>query len=166
MEMDRQKFTDRTENILIWMQENDIGALQPMIEGQIAYGRGLKDENAIGKMWNSIRETLGTLPDSPIKRGKQPSLPTAVSAVIDSLVTEAHAAYLTLIATGNMNLLICRLGKKANGLWENDAYSDAMANRVKQSLVKRYNLGIWDGTRNGLNSQDFSAVGEDSSEEE
>jgi len=165
MDMDNQKFNERTEDILVWMSENDIGALAPMIQGQITYGRGLTDEKAIGKIWNAIREMLGTLPESPIKRGKQSTLPTAVSVLIDSLANDALSAHLTLINTGNMNLLLCRLGKKANGLWDDAEYGDAMANRVKQSLIKRYNLGIWDGTREGLSSQDFSAIVEDSEEE-
>ena len=165
MDMNNQKFNERTSDILIWMQENDIGALEPMIQGQINYGRGLTDEKQIGKIWNAIREMLGTLPESPIKRGKQSSLPTEVSVLVDSLANDALSAHLTLINTGDMNLLLCRLGKKANGLWDDEEYGDAMANRVKQSLIKRYNLGIWDGTREGLSSQDFSVIVEDSEEE-
>ena len=165
MEMEHTKFQERTEDILLWMNENDIGALAPMIQGQITYGRGLTDEKAIGKIWNAIREMLGTLPDSPIKRGKQSTLPTAVSVLIDALALEAADAHRTLIGTDNMGWLLCRLGKKANGLWDNEEFADAMGNRVKQSLIKRYNLNIWDGTREGLLSQDFSAIEEDSEEE-
>ena len=126
MEMEQDRFQERTEDILLWMNENDIGALAPMIQGQITYGRGLTDEKAIGKIWNAIREMLGTLPESPIKRGKQSTLPTAVSVLIDALALEAADAHRTLIGTDNMGWLLCRLGKKANGLWDNEEFADAV----------------------------------------
>ena len=165
MEVSKEKFETRANDLEIWMEENDIGALQPMIQAQLNYGRTLTDEKDIGNIWGSIAQMCRTLPNSPIKRGKASSLPTEVSVLIEALENEALAAHLTLINTGDMNVLLCRMGKKANGLWDNDAFGVAMANRVKQSLVKRYNLGIWDGTREGLKSQDFSVIEEDGSEE-
>ena len=164
MEVSKEKFETRAKDLEIWMEENDIGALQPMIQAQLNYGRTLTDENDIGNIWGSIVGMCRTLPDSPIKRGKASTLPTEVSVLIESLEKDALAAYLSLIETNDMNVLICRLGKKSNGLWENDEFAVAMANRVKQSLVKRYNMKIWDGTREGLTSQDFSVIVEDSEE--
>ena len=164
MEVSIEKFETRATDLEIWMKENDIGALAPMIQAQLNYGRTLTDENDIGNIWGSIVNMCRTLPDSPIKRGKASSLPTEVSVLIDSLENEALAAHLTLINTGDMNLLLCRLGKKSNGLWDDDEFAVAMANRVKQSLVKRYNMKVWDGTREGLTSQDFSVIEEDSEE--
>tara|TARA_B100001093_G_C26392587_1_gene827714 strand:+ start:94 stop:591 length:498 start_codon:yes stop_codon:yes gene_type:complete len=165
MEMNQAKFEEKTENILVWMTENDIGALAPLVQGQINYGRTLSEESEIEKIWAAIRSMLSTLPNSPIKRGKAPTLPVGVSALIESLEQDAINAHSALIATENMDMLLCRLGKKSNGLWGHDEFALAMGNRVKQSLVKRYNLGIWDGTREGLTSQDFNVIeGADSEE--
>ena len=162
--MDMQKFETKTDDLAIWMKENDTGALAPLLSMQIEHGRTLSEESEIAKIWEAIRALCATLPNNPIKRGTPSKLPTEVSVLIETLSTQYGQTQTGSWAEGDMRFLICRLGKKSNGLFSEDNYHATMVRKCAQSLTKRYSLGIWDGTREGLENQDFSVLEDDSEE--
>jgi hypothetical protein len=161
MEMKQDKFTEKTETILIWMTENDAGALAPLISMQIEHGRTLNDSTKIVKVWEAIRALCNTLPNNPIKRGIPSNVPTEVQVLIDALAQSAGEYEAEMHSMGEMSNLICRLGKKSNGTYSNEDYETSMRKKYADSLKKRYSLKIWDGTREGLNNQDFSILQEE-----
>lgn len=157
--MEVEKFTEKVDNLEIWLNANDVGAMDHAIRSTIEYGRTLTEEAEVTKVWESIRALCNTLPNSPIRKGKASSLPAEVAVLIEKLA-ESHADEMGYMwEKGNQRRLMCRLGEKRNGLYTQESLHEAEMRSMAASLKKRYNLGIWDGTESGLNSQDFSVLG-------
>ena len=55
-----------------------------------------------------------------------------------------------------MNMLVLKHGKSGGGLFTADEYSAYMSSTIVGSLKKRLKNGIWDGSRDGLNTQTFN----------
>tara|TARA_B100001094_G_C18113927_1_gene762822 strand:- start:60 stop:542 length:483 start_codon:yes stop_codon:yes gene_type:complete len=155
--MEEQKFTTNINRITAWMNENDAGAMHDVVLGMLGLPADTDAERE--RVWAGIRSILGILPNSPIKRGRGSNLPDEVESVIDALSLAHGEAMADAWNSGDNHLLMRKHGKSGGGLFESDeeikeTYSSKMGNDLK----RRYREKIWDGTREGLESQSFPVM--------
>lgn len=103
--MEYSKLISKTNDILAWLEVNDAGALEGAIRGIIAVAQVEgQTEKQYGNYWGSIRQMCGNLPNSPIRKGTQPSIPAEALAVVDSVTTQVQTAFAGI--TENTDLLL------------------------------------------------------------
>jgi hypothetical protein len=149
--MEYNKLISKTNDILAWLEVNDAGALEGAIRGiiTVAQVEG-QTEKQYGNYWGSIRQMCGNLPNSPIRKGTQPSIPAEALACVDSVVTQVQTAFAGITESNELILEVVlpfrnTTGKGFESMDELAAY---MAGRAKDALVKAHKDGRWDGTLN------------------
>lgn len=149
--MEYNKLISKTNDILAWLEVNDAGALEGAIRGiiTVAQVEG-QTEKQYGNYWGSIRQMCGNLPNSPIRKGTQPSIPAEALACVDSVVTQVQTAFAGITESTDLLLEVVlpfrnTTGKGFESMDELAAY---MAGRAKDALVKAHKDGRWDGTLN------------------
>ena len=92
--MEYNKLKTKTDDIIVWLDVNDVGALDSVLRGMItsAQAEG-QTETQYDQYWASIRALCKTLPNSPIRKGQPTALPTQVQAVADSVVNRVITAF-------------------------------------------------------------------------
>ena len=72
--MEYNKLIEKTNNIITWLDVNDVGSMDTVLRGLItsAQVEG-QTEKQYEQFWSSIRSLCGTLPNSPIRKGTQPT---------------------------------------------------------------------------------------------
>tara|TARA_R100001460_G_scaffold314_3_gene1478 strand:+ start:14494 stop:15000 length:507 start_codon:yes stop_codon:yes gene_type:complete len=149
--MEYSKLISKTNDILAWLEVNDAGALEGAIRGiiTVAQVEG-QTEKQYGNYWGSIRQMCGNLPNSPIRKGTQPSIPAEALACVDSVVTQVQTAFAGITESNELILEVVlpfrnTTGKGFESMDELAAY---MAGRARDALVKAHKDGRWDGTLN------------------
>tara|TARA_R100001129_G_scaffold121168_1_gene84063 strand:+ start:579 stop:1088 length:510 start_codon:yes stop_codon:yes gene_type:complete len=149
--MEYSKLISKTNDILAWLEVNDAGALEGAIRGiiSVAQVEG-QTEKQYGNYWGSIRQMCGNLPNSPIRKGTQPSIPAEALAVVDSVTTQVQTAFAGI--TENTDLLLEVIlpfrNTTGKGFESMDDFAEYMAKRAGDALVKAHKDGRWDGTLN------------------
>ena len=144
--MNYEKLVSKTDYILAWLEENDIGALEPVLKQMIetATSEGLTPEQ-YKRYWEAIRALCKTLPNSPIRKGTQTTLPAQAQAVVDSVVNRVVNAFVDI---GEPELMVDvimparTIGRKFNDIQELAEY---FGGRVERILTDSHKLGFWDG---------------------
>lgn len=149
--MEYNKLISKTNDILAWLEVNDAGALEGAIRGiiTVAQVEG-QTEKQYGNYWGSIRQMCGNLPNSPIRKGTQPSIPAEALACVDSVMTQVTDAFAGI--TENTGLLLEVIlpfrNTTGKGFESMDDLAAYMAGRAKDALIKAHKDGRWDGTLN------------------
>ena len=154
--MDIDKWTEKASMISAWLNENDAGAMTNVIQVNLEAGNSATTDEDRDRFWEAVRALCKTLPNSPIKKGRGSTLAPEIQAVLDSISDEVAQAASDFFATGSMNMLLLKHGKSGGGLFTADEYSAYMSSTIVGSLKKRLKNGIWDGSRDGLNTQNFN----------
>lgn len=154
--MNITKWNERIATIEAWLNENDAGAMSELITMTIQAGNNALNDEERDRFWESIRAICKTLPNSPIKKGRGSQLAPETQAVLDSISDEVWQAASDFFAIGDMSMLLTKHGKSGGGLFTADEYSTYMSSSIVGSLKRRLKDGIWDGTRDGLNTQNFN----------
>lgn len=145
--MEYNKLIEKTNNIITWLDVNDVGSMDTVLRGLItsAQVEGQTDKQ-YEQFWASIRSLCGTLPNSPIRKGTQSTLPTQVQAVADSVVNRVINAF---VGIGDSELMIDTLMPMRNTSGEKftdiQALAEYFGNRVRRLLADSYKNGLWNG---------------------
>jgi len=145
--MEYNKLIEKTNNIITWLDVNDVGSMDTVLRGLItsAQVEGQTDKQ-YEQFWSSIRSLCGTLPNSPIRKGTQPTLPTEILAVVDSVVTRVVNAF---VGIGDSELIVDTTMPMRNTSGEKfadiQAVADYFGNRVRRLLTDSYKNGLWNG---------------------
>ena len=145
--MEYNKLVEKTNNIITWLDVNDVGSMDTVLRGLItsAQVEG-QTEKQYERFWASIRSLCGTLPNSPIRKGTQTILPTQVQAVADSVVNRVINAF---VGIGDSELMVDTLMPMRNTSGEKFADIQALAEyfggRVRRLLTDSYKAGNWNG---------------------
>ena len=97
--MDREKYTNKTNEILTWLDVNDAGAMDSVIRTNIQAGMDSEDEN-LDRFWAAVRAVCGTLPVSPIRHGQPSSLAPEIQASVDNVVNRVTDAFVSQSRSG------------------------------------------------------------------
>ena len=145
--MEYNKLIEKTNNIITWLDVNDVGSMDTVLRGLItsAQVEGQTDKQ-YEQFWASIRSLCGTLPNSPIRKGTQSTLPTQVQAVADSVVNRVINAF---VGIGDSELMIDTLMPMRNTSGEKftdiQALAEYFGNRVRRLLTDSYKNKLWNG---------------------
>ena len=145
--MQYNKLIEKTNNIITWLDVNDVGSMDTVLRGLItsAQVEGQTDKQ-YEQFWASIRSLCGTLPNSPIRKGTQSTLPTQVQAVADSVVNRVINAF---VGIGDSELMIDTLMPMRNTSGEKftdiQALAEYFGNRVRRLLTDSYKNKLWNG---------------------
>lgn len=145
--MEYNKLIEKTNNIITWLDVNDVGSMDTVLRGLItsAQVEGQTDKQ-YEQFWASIRSLCGTLPNSPIRKGTQQLLPAQAQAVADSVVNRVINAFVDI---GDSELMIDTIMPMRNTSGEKFADIQALAeyfgNRVRRLLTDSYKNGLWNG---------------------
>lgn len=102
---------------------------------------------------NAVKALLKGRDGTPFRKGKKPSVPTAVRVSIDRIcgvVAEAATAYF------NHDAIIASVSFARGGALYEDAesYAASVVKRTRSALVKQYKAGDWDGSVASLLSEE------------
>lgn len=152
--MNTEKFSANIAKVRAWMNENDAGEMGAILEAQMRLPAN--DDQERERIWSAIRAIAGMLPNSPIKKGRGSSLPLEVQTLIDAISHEYGVEMGVAWNAGDNRYLMRKHGKSGGGLFANqDEVLESHKAKMASELKKRFNDGIWDGTREGLYSQNF-----------
>lgn len=152
--MEQEKYAKNLQKVRAWMNENDAGAMAPVLEAQMALPAETEQDR--DRLWQAIRAIAAMLPNSPIKKGRGSSLPVEVQTLIDAISHEYGVEMGLAWNAGDNRYLMRKHGKSGGGLFANqDEVLETHAAKMASDLKRRFNDGIWDGTREGLHSQTF-----------
>jgi len=152
--MEESKYLKNIERVRAWMQENDAGALEVIIDGMVNLSPETNEEREAN--WVALRALGKNLPNTFVKRGRASAMPAEVEVAIDA-ISSAHGVDMgEMWLKGDNRYLLRKHGKSGGGLYATyEEYESEMAAKVANQLRTRYKEGIWDGTVNGLPSQTF-----------
>ena len=145
--MEYNKLVEKTNSIITWLDVNDAGSLDIVLRGMItsAQVEG-QTEKQYEQFWASIRYLCQTLPNSPIRKGTQPSLPTQVQAVVDSVVNRVVNVF---VGIGEPELMLDTIMPMRNTSGEKFADIETLAEyfgkRVRRLLTDSYKNKLWNG---------------------
>lgn len=145
--MDKDKYETKANEILVWLNVNDAGALGPVIEATLQAGLTADTDDDRDKFWASVRSLCGTLPNSPIRRGIQSSLTAEQSANVDSVMTRIETAFASI---GEADLIIDVMHPRQRGdsighYGSIEAWASSMAKTVERQLKAALKEGRWSG---------------------
>lgn len=114
---------------------------------------GTNDTSERENCRNAIKALLKGRDGTPFRKGKKPSVPTAVRVSIDRIcgvVAEAATAYF------NHDEIIASVSFARGGVLYEDAeaYASSVVKRTRSALVKQYKSGEWDGSVASLLSEE------------
>lgn len=148
MEMD--KWTERTERVTAFFENNEYPHLQPLVEMQISAGNNADSDDVREKFWEAIRATLGSLGEkSPIRRGAGTSLTAEQAAVVENAKNRIHGAFAD-ITEFDLIRVIFPQSTKMGFYADADAYAEHMTQKAYTNLRKALKENRWDGTMDGL----------------
>tara|TARA_R100000329_G_scaffold64553_1_gene57339 strand:+ start:361 stop:855 length:495 start_codon:yes stop_codon:yes gene_type:complete len=149
--MDREKYTNKTNEILTWLDVNDAGAMDSVIRTNIQAGMDSEDEN-LDRFWAAVRAVCGTLPVSPIRHGQPSSLAPEIQASVDNVVNRVTDAFVSLGDYELMLEVILPHGKTGGAYADMGVLAADFGKKVERTLKAALKDGRWDGklNKNGL----------------
>ena len=148
--MDKQKYDMKANEILVWLNVNDAGALGPVIEATLKAGLTADSDEDRDKFWSSVRSLCGTLPNSPIRRGIQSSLTAEQSANVDSVINRIESAFAS-IGEADLILDVMHPRQRGDSIGHYGSIED-WASNMAQSVERQLKLAIkedrWSGELN------------------
>jgi hypothetical protein len=151
--MENEKFNQKANEILTWLEHNDAGALGPVIEATLQAGMTATTDEDRDKFWASVRSLCGTLPKSPIRRGIQSALTAEQLACVDSVTSRIELVFASI---GEADLIVDVMHPRQRGdsighYPSIEAWAADMASSVKRKLMVAIKENRWDGLLNGDN---------------
>ena len=146
--MENEKYNQKANEILTWLEHNDAGALGPVIEATLQAGLTATTDEDRDKFWASVRSLCGTLPKSPIRRGIQSSLTAEMSACVDSVVNRIESAFAS-IGEAELILDVMHPRQRGDSIGHYDSiesWAKAMAASGRRYMMEALNQGRWGGS--------------------
>ena len=163
--MDDEKWNNRVSMIESHMASHDMGDMAPVIEYNLS--KGTTDVANRKRYWANLTNLFATVDNSPIRIGKQSSLPQAVQDSLEQICVEYAAGHSALFATHPLFGEVLRARGKAGytPYTDGESYGKAVAKNLKSTLTTQYNNYVkgnedevrWDGTvdKNGVPNREY-----------
>tara|TARA_R100000008_G_scaffold12468_1_gene6228 strand:+ start:2372 stop:2905 length:534 start_codon:yes stop_codon:yes gene_type:complete len=155
--MEDDKWNKNKAKVELYLESHDLGDMEAVIRWNL--NQGDNDPDNRKRFWTSITTLFGMLPDSPISRGRESSLPDEIQQAITTIsVTYANAFAVTFASQALFGEIVRKHGKSGGGTYANeDEYRDSLQNAMKGRLTTYYrnhlkgvtNQPSWDGSMNG-----------------
>lgn len=150
--MEIESWNKRTTLIEAWMEQNAGHPLNAILTASMDMVTEDYSNEDRQKVYESIRALFGTVDDSPLKKGKMPTLPAEVIVSVDSAVSDITAVY---AAIGDFNLIqqVFPRSTKLGQYPSIEAYAEHMGAKARNNLIKAFREDRWNGeysTENGL----------------
>lgn len=155
--MDDQKWSKNENKVLLHLENNDVGDMQAVIEWNLNQGRN--DPENRKRFWTNITNLFAMLPNSPISRGRESSLPDEIQQAIQTISAQYAAAFAAPFATDPLyGEIVRKHGKSGGGTYEDlEEYEATLLKSMKSRLTTYYRNHLngdsdaicWDGSMNG-----------------
>jgi hypothetical protein len=145
--MEYMKLKNKTDDIITWLDVNDVGALDGVLRSMIetCQVEG-QTETAYDNYWASIRALCKTLPNSPIRKGQPTALPTQVQAVADSVVSRVVTAFAGITDIELVLDTVMPMRNTSGNKFESaQEMAEYFGGRVRRLLTDSYKAGNWNG---------------------
>lgn len=143
--MEIESWNKRTTLIEAWMEQNAGHPLNAILTASMDMVTDETNDDDRQKVYESIRALFGTVDDSPLKKGKMPTLPAEVIVSVDSVVSDITAAY---AAIGDFALIqqVFPRSTKLGQYPTVEAYAEHMGTKARNNLIKAFREDRWNGT--------------------
>jgi hypothetical protein len=152
------KWTKNKNKILGFMETTDLGGMAQVITWNLETGDNDADNRK--RYWGNITNLFGMVPNSPIRRGREPSLPDEVQNTVNTVVAQYESDCAAFYDAHPQNAQILRQhGKSGYGAYDDGAdYGESQGSSLRSTLAKAYRnhvkiqdgetvVGlVWDGT--------------------
>ena len=145
MIMDEDKWIERSKEIRAWLEHNDAGAMNALIEQTLNAGDVAKSDDERNRFWEAVRAICKTLPNSPIKKGRGSTLEPAIQACVDGVVNRIQNAFATISDSELILEVMLPHGKTGGAYADIDAFSKDMAMKAQRVLKAALKDGRWNG---------------------
>ena len=151
--MTDEKWNKNKSKVTTYLENNDLGDMEAVIRWNL--NQGDTDVDNRKRFWTSITTLFGMLPDSPITRGRESSLPEEVQQTINSIAVQYAEAFSAPFATDPLfGEIVRKHGKSDYAAYDDsDEYAEVLKNSMRISLTSYYRNHIkgndgpqWDGT--------------------
>ena len=146
MIMDEDKWTERSTEIRAWLEHNDAGAMNALIEQTLNAGDAASNDDERNRFWEAVRAICKTLPNSPIKKGRGSTLDPAIQACVDSVSNRIQDAFVTISDAELLLEVMLPHGKTGGAYADIEALASDMATKAVRVLKAALKDGRWDGT--------------------
>ncbi len=134
--MDDAAWNKRKSKVMTFLDSNDIGEMRQVIEWNITTGDNDADNRK--RYWTSITTLFGMLPNSPITRGRESTLPDEIAQTVLNICATVSAEASNYHSSGIMATVLEKHGKSGGGLYETDEYASSVEKTVKGRLTRYY----------------------------
>ena len=146
--MEQQKYETKTNEIMVWLDANDAGSLEPVIRATIEAGliEGTTDEQR-ERYWSSVRSLCGNLAKNPVRRGSPSKHTPEALANVDAVESRLISVFSSIEeADLILDIYHPRQNDKHTGHYDSiEAWAASMAASGKRYLMQALNDSRWDG---------------------
>lgn len=144
--MEKTKFDEKTNEILIWLDANDAGALEPLIRMNIEIGQACTDEEELERYWASIRSLCGNMEKNPVRRGSPSKHSPETLANVDAVESRLITAFLSIDESELvLDIFHPRQTEDSQGHYDLESWAAHMAASGKRYMMLALNENRWDG---------------------
>ena len=172
--MTDEKWNKNKSKVTTYLENNDLGDMEAVIRWNL--NQGDTDVDNRKRFWTSITTLFGMLPDSPITRGRESSLPEEVQQNINSIAVQYAEAFSAPFATDPLfGEIVRKHGKSDYAAYEDASdYGETLKTQMRTALSSYYRNAVkgqngpqWDGTiTDGMVSITVISSDDSSQEEE
>ena len=140
--MDDLKWSKNESKVLTYLENNDVGDMQAVIEWNLNQGRDDKENRK--RFWTNITNLFAMLPNSPISRGRESDLPEEVQQSITQIAAQYAQAFSAPFVTDPLyGEIVRKHGKSGGGVYANvEEYEATLAKSMKSRLTTYYRNSI------------------------
>ena len=151
--MTDEKWNKNKSKVTTYLENNDLGDMAAVIQWNL--NQGDTDVDNRKRFWTSITTLFGMLPDSPITRGRESSLPEEVQQTINSIAAQYAEAFSAPFATDPLfGEIVRKHGKSDYATYDDsDDYAETLKTQMRNALSSYYRNHSksqsgpnWDGT--------------------
>ena len=172
--MTDEAWNKRAVKVRTYLENNELGDMEAVIRWNL--NQGDTDVDNRKRFWTSITTLFGMLPDSPITRGRESSLPEEVQQNINSIAVQYAEAFSAPFATDPLfGEIVRKHGKSDYAAYEDASdYGETLKTQMRNALSSYYRNAVkgqngpqWDGTiTDGMVSITVISSDDSSQEEE
>lgn len=145
--MEKTNFEKKTNEILVWLDVNDAGALEPLIRMNIEIGRASTDPAELERYWASIRSLCGNMEKNPVRRGSPSKHSPETLANVDAVESRLITVFSSIEdADLILDIFHPRQSLESQGHYGSiESWAEHMAASGKRYMMNALNENRWDG---------------------
>ena len=138
---------EKTNEILIWLDANDAGALEPLIRMNIEIGQQSTDAEEMERYWASVRSLCGNMEKNPVRRGSPSKHSPETLANVDAVESRLITAFSSIDeADLVLDIFHPRQTEDSQGQYDSiESWAEHMAASGKRYMMNALTETRWDG---------------------